>query len=373
MKKVVFLLVLIFIVALSSISFAKIGDKTGDIYSTDIRAYINGIEVKSYSINGKTCVAVEEVTKAFAYNNDLRTLFIGSFDPQYIIRYSANTSNVKIGKVVGHTYETDIVVYMYDKKIPSYAIDGMTCVCIEDLGDVYNYSAIGGKCTWDPDARTISLEMLYDTQINDILEANKFDLDIKDGIATLKRDYVASVLSVEYSNPEETNVIIPISIYYNNENILIGYILKTPMNVLAYVDDVLSIVDIDTEILYFDRNALQAVAKGTYAALPASTRRDIIDDHIDKLMAEIVERFDTDAYTFLYLKQPTPHGTNNVLLYITADGTVRYVSSELNLAYSSTLNITKVNIDRDLGIVTFTANAKYHFAFNLSTGELIQL
>lgn len=273
MKKVIFLLVLILVLTISSISFARIGDVTGNVYSTDIRAYINNIEVKSYNIGGKTCIPVEEITTACTYNDESRALYINSLNADCIIEYKAEP-NQEIGKVIGNTYETDIVVYIKDIILPSYNIGGMTAICIEDLG---LFAELGSSASWDPIERTIKL-------------------------------------NVEFI-PDSTR------------------------------------------------------------PLSGSARRAIIDDIIERTMSSIIERFDTDDYSFLYLRQPTPHGNNDLLLFVDAYGGSRFISSELSLPASSgnTLSIIKLNIDKDLGVVTFTANVRYRFSFNLLTGELKEI
>ena len=278
MKKIIFLIVLIIVIALSSTSFAKIGDITGSIYATDIKAYINKVEVKSYNIGGKTCIPIEEVTTLFTYNNDLRALNIesfASFMPKHLIAFNSDTSSLPVGAVIGKTYETDIKTYVCGNEMPSYNIGGMTAICMEDL---LNFAIDGIGGSWDAVNRAIEINTDY------VPDGNKISM---------------------------------------------------------------------------------------------SERRDVIDDIIEELMATIVERFDTNDYSFLYLTQPTPHGQNDVLLYVTADGTCKHISSELHVTnsgnYNLTLSITKLNIDKELGIVTFTANARDRYAFNLLTDELIQL
>ena len=44
-----------------TVAFAANGDVIGNIYSTDIRAYINGVEVESYNIGGRTAVVIEDI------------------------------------------------------------------------------------------------------------------------------------------------------------------------------------------------------------------------------------------------------------------------------------------------------------------------
>lgn len=113
---------------------AKPGDKAGYIYATDIRTYINGIEVPSYNIGGKTVIIAEDTIADCTYSEQLRTLFINPID-KYNIIGGSNASSRKSGTIVGRTYETDIKAYMFDSRIPSYNIGGKTAVAIEDIGD----------------------------------------------------------------------------------------------------------------------------------------------------------------------------------------------------------------------------------------------
>ena len=88
-------------------TYAKTGDIAGNIYSTDIKAYINGVCVDSYNIGGKTVVIVEDITNQFAYADDVRTLVIWDFAPGNLVG-TKKSSSQKSGKVVGKIYETDI-------------------------------------------------------------------------------------------------------------------------------------------------------------------------------------------------------------------------------------------------------------------------
>lgn len=268
---------LILILALSSISFAKIGDVTGNIYYTDIKAYINKVEVKSYNIGGRTCIPIEEVTTLYTYNNDLRSLFIdtfASFMPKNLIEHKSETSNLAIGTAIGHTYETDIKTYLYGREMVSYNIGGMTAICMEDL---LSFADVGASTSWDPVNRTIEINTAF----------------ISDG----------EVISM-------------------------------------------------------------------------AKRRSIIDDLLTSWMANVNERIDTENYSFLYLSQPTPHGNNDMLVYVDATGNNRILNRELNLTngnygnYGYTLKVSELKIDKENNLVTFTANTSHKFSFNLLTGEL---
>ncbi len=61
MKKILTLILIFSMMIHTTIALAANGDIVGHIYSTDIRAYINGVEVESYNIGGKTAVVIEDV------------------------------------------------------------------------------------------------------------------------------------------------------------------------------------------------------------------------------------------------------------------------------------------------------------------------
>lgn len=58
----------------------KVGQKAGDVLATDINTYVEGKYIKSYNINGLTCVNIEDVAKILycenVYNNAERRLYI---------------------------------------------------------------------------------------------------------------------------------------------------------------------------------------------------------------------------------------------------------------------------------------------------------
>ena len=159
-------LTMTFIFIMSATALAANGDIAGRIYSTDIRAYINGVEVKSYNIGGKTSVVIEDILNQnahqYSYNDSLRTLRFFSLAPQYLVEEKAENKTVP-GRVIGNIYETDIKTSVYDVTIPTYNLGGKTAVAIEDLGYDKAFSPIGGRYIWDETDRTISLEFLYES------------------------------------------------------------------------------------------------------------------------------------------------------------------------------------------------------------------
>ena len=170
MKKFVFILL---VLALSAIGvYAATGDVVGEIYSTDILAYINGKQINSYNIGGKTVVLAEELCDnnsgshygfTCEYDNDSRTLTLTSTFTEGNV--SPKISRGTVGDVLGNVYETDIKVIFNSYEITGYNIGGQTAICIEDLGAYsegehnaqYGYSKYLCNAVWNGEAREISL------------------------------------------------------------------------------------------------------------------------------------------------------------------------------------------------------------------------
>ena len=77
MKKIMCaILTLCMLLSTCTFVIAANGDIAGSIYSTDIKACINGVWVDSYNIGGKTVVIVEDITSQYAYSEPLRTLVL---------------------------------------------------------------------------------------------------------------------------------------------------------------------------------------------------------------------------------------------------------------------------------------------------------
>ena len=181
MKKIILALAILVMIASGTTVLAANGDISGDIYSTDIKAYINGIEVQSYNIGGKTAVVIEDILKAhdsYSYNDATRTLRFFGLAPDSLIKFETGQTE-EVGKVIGNTYETDIKTEIYGVAINSYNIGGKTAVAIEDLGNDNEFSEIGGKYIWNGENRTINLEFMYDNDCGELRLKNKADVYTK--------------------------------------------------------------------------------------------------------------------------------------------------------------------------------------------------
>lgn len=156
MKKIIglYFLIVLFVFAVSP-AYAKTGDVTGNIYSTDILATFNGFPIQSYNIGGKTAIIIEDLQEYgfyISYDNDFR-LLNADIGNGIVSAQVETITRGKVGNITGNIYETDIVVFLNGEKIDSYNIGGKTCVCIEDLGSMtdspnteYGYSKYYMNC-----------------------------------------------------------------------------------------------------------------------------------------------------------------------------------------------------------------------------------
>lgn len=60
-------------------------------------------------------------------------------------------AEAKTSDIIGKVYNTDIVVYMNNYAIPSYAVNGTSCIVAEDLRN------FGCDVVWDGDARQLNI------------------------------------------------------------------------------------------------------------------------------------------------------------------------------------------------------------------------
>lgn len=341
-------------------AYAANGDIAGTIYSTDIKAYINGVEVPSYNIGGKTAVVIEDILSSkaattYTYSDYYRTLKIWSLSPEVLVSGKSNHTE-KIGTPTGKIYETDIKTSIYDVVLPSYNIGGKTAVVIEDLGGDKEFSKLGGRYVWDAESRTISLEFLYSNRpslehTDIIITANE---DLTEGVAELKEIYSCCASSEHFKWPEwvndksEITTVFPIKL--NND--IIGYYLRCPSIDYGF-----------TAFTYYYPEKLEAAAK-TPTPLKA-TREEVINHYKVNHAGYENERFETDTYTFVYMTVGLPRGVRYYLLQINEDGTYKDYMSDIN---DGKTHIEGFKTDKENEKIYFTYDKDY--VIDLKTNEL---
>ena len=354
MKKVIsIILSTVLMLTISASVFAANGDIVGHIYSTDIRAYINGVEVESYNIGGKTAVVIEDIiaenSHGYIYDDNSRTLKFFSLSPYYLIEKKTE-NKAKPGKIIGNIYETDIKTSIYDVTIPTYNIGGKTAVAIEDLGYDGAFSPIGGKFIWNEKDRTISLEFLYESGYN-ISEDKNINITVNENMteaeATFEQMFHCGGNQQHFSFPDyvtdDANVEVVLPIKAEGE--IIGYYFRRPSKENKF-----------TAFTYYYPEKLEEAEK-IYTPAPYKTREEIIGHFTGVHSFGVpVERFDTDDYSFVYISVAGTSWTSYSLLQAYDDGTYIDYRDIIAMRNRSPVNLL---IDRENEKVTFKHVDRY--------------
>ena len=346
-------------VILSGLSVsAKNGDIAGKIYSTDIKAYINGVEVPSYNIGGRTVVIIEDITDGYEYSEQLRTLVCWGITPDSLIT-GTNSYMQKPGNIVGNIYETDIKTYINGKDVMCYSLNGKMAVAIEDLGGDKIFSDIGGRYFWDENARTISLEFAY----NNIFELHKM---LSEKHLTMSIDYNTMTVSFEHEpimyGSTSSEGVPPDGVYeltYNDE--IVGYSYKFE-SVNFYVDEngeySLEVGNHRSYERYWDLEKVKEILKDINPVQP--TYEDWME-YFEQNMYRVISELETDEYHFLYMYQPTSHGSTQFLEKIyKADGRrVSYGENFESVSFHGQKYYDNVEMDEENEKVYFSYDKNY--------------
>lgn len=355
MKKLLSILLFITsILIISTNAFAANGDIVGHIYSTDIRAYINGVEVQSYNIGGKTAVVIEDIIKEnsheYIYDDSIRTLKFFSLNPDYLVEEKAQ-NKAKPGRVIGNIYETDIKTSIYDVVIPTYNIGGKTAVAIEDLGYDNAFSPIGGKFIWNEKERTISLEFLY-ANFSNLSPDRNIEIianeTMTEAEAAFEEVLHCGGMKETYKFPEyvtdDSDIEIIIPIKANGE--AIGYYFRKTLADNSF-----------KAFTYWYPGKVKEAENKNYRPYPYTTREDTISHFLNyHCIGEPRERFDTDDYSFVYISVAGTSWTSYNLLQVFNDGTYIDYDDEIATRNRSPQNLV---VDRENEKVTFKHVDRY--------------
>ncbi len=248
----------------------------------------------------------------------------------------------------------------------------MTCVPIESIGEDGTFSNLGGKYIWNPKERTIKLYYLYPNAAETVKLLNKYhyDMEIHDtnvqfipgiespGITTFFSDIFRiynrqeAVFSLYYDNTiVGYNVCVYTKRFVHDENSEKIEIREFPYSFEFYYQDVVErIVNVD----------------GTYDV----SRDDVAKELLENGLGTLKDRYDSDRYTFLYYSQPTPHGTSEVIAYITNNGMYSLYGDKIDFT-GYTRTFKNLVIDKESQIVTFNVlGSDKSYTLDLKTGEL---
>lgn len=129
-----------------------IGADVDDVLHTDIKAYIDGHPIKSYNIQGKTAIVVEDL-RNYGFNvtwdPSAKSLTVTDEKKYVTSNYTHQQNTMPVGAKAMDVLFTDIRTYVGKQKVTSYNVNGLTIIYIDDLDEF-------GNVVWDANARTIS-------------------------------------------------------------------------------------------------------------------------------------------------------------------------------------------------------------------------
>ena len=159
-----FIAIIIIFTSISNftVSAVKVGDKLGNVLNTDIKVYINNYQIPGYAVNNKMCVIMEDLANYgfdVKYDDRARTLTaVRNYEKNITPIKNIADNNKKIGSIAFSYVYTDITVYLYNKKINSFAINGSIVIYIDDLSDY-------GAFTWNGKTRELNLKLFERSRI----------------------------------------------------------------------------------------------------------------------------------------------------------------------------------------------------------------
>ena len=371
MKRKLFLLTIFLIVCsvfFSTMVSAAIGDIVGKIYSTDIKACINGVWVDSYNIGGNTVVVIEDITNQYRYYDELRTLVIDDFAPERLVS-GGNDSNQKPGKVIGNIYETDIKTYYRGQELNTFSLNGKMAVIIEELGMDNAFSETGGRYFWNENLRTIALETLYryPYSMRNMLEDMGYNIILTEAgygnkleATPVEAPLTGGYILCEKEIPD--GAIVPVT--YAGETI--GYRCKFPdLWIETDGNGVYQSKEIYplTEFFYVDK-VEEMIFKGGKVTPTTENWLNYFKKHT---LSTIKQQLETDEYLFLYMfSSYVMTGSDRLIKINKADGTK--LEYQQSLGTESDKRFDNVVIDEENEKVYFTYDTDY--VIDLKTDEI---
>lgn len=184
MRKLSFALalaIMLLIFSATSVAALKPGDPLGWVLNSNVTAYIDGYPIRSYNINGYTYIVAEDLM-SYGFNVEWRgseaKLIIHKNRTAVPANYTAtyqHTANTEVPGTPAFQYlYTNITTWIEDKQITGYNIGGNTCICMDDLADVFSKAYV-----WNPTDASLRLVTGGGTAETEKTVLTKEDISIK--------------------------------------------------------------------------------------------------------------------------------------------------------------------------------------------------
>lgn len=323
MKRFLFILLLCFIICNNV--FAQYERESGDVYYTDVKAYIKDIPIEVFDIEGEIVVECENLESYgffVAWDSNERVLRLA--ENVYETEELKNKSNTLINEDKHNTeniakkyYCSDIVTYLNGKKIKSYNVDGKTLIPIKGMADCgyivkwdeqkkefkVNFDKVTietdiGKCNIS-DYSSMTEPLRYAVTYNGTIEFDDNTLDIEILYlcgyytsyillkATLEAlnipfewDFETSTLNINFdeSNITQINISDPIdskNLYYDIKEIEMNIVCNSKQ--FKILSEVSSTVHADMQNLNMERFELPIYEYKNIIYIPLATIKDILN------------------------------------------------------------------------------------------------
>lgn len=361
----------------SAVVSAANGDVIGNVYPTDIKAYVNGNLVPSCNIGGKTAIILEDLehwNTGIDYNDKLRTLLVDTvwLNPDY-----AREDIPLVGEVnAKHIYESDIKTYLNGTQFDSaFSLNGRMAAAIEDFAADNEYSGkYFAKYVWNPQERAIYLDFLAQSREPNLFEP--YGTQYAFGAPN-------QVIIIPDTRPFASSTVNGTEHLGSGDVSSCGDLLCQGQKVGDYAvyysvhffEDENGTVSLETDtmrrtLLYWDEDKLREVAAGIEVVPPS--REEIVNYFTsDSYYSSSIERFDTDDCTFLYIVQSgLPHGGSaEQLMRITNDGKFYdYAYQFESVSQWGQKHFDKVEFDKENETVLIHYDKDY--IIDLKTGEM---
>lgn len=301
---------------------ANIGDVIGDIYSTDIIADVDGMPIRSFSLNGKTAIIVEDLRRynfEVGYNDNLRALYACVLGNTYTA-YPDTVERGTCGEIVGHIYKSDITTSINGINVPCFSLNGEMAVAIEDIGgDITqtDRSETGMMYRWDAEKRTISLLPDFDNGVQTEIIFKKYNAlpYIENGV--LKYHAGLTGNGIETTVPEGS---FKYPIHWGSEDgEIVGYVCDVKKDEPVQLEDgSWQMTSNRRSITHFDIDAVYRLAEAEN--IPLLSYDEVLKRETDRLTADgnapEIYSFDEGAIlqrgTDITIVQKSENGTNYI-------------------------------------------------------------
>ena len=285
MKKLKSFLFIFYFLFVSFHVTAYASDTTAKVFATDITAYIDGLAIPSYNIDGKIGIDIDDLTRYHHFDLSifldypLYQLYYSKYDIP-LSEYVAKQNTVPTGTFLTYAHTPNKLIQLNGNIIPAYDVNGKIIILMDSL----NYC---GKVTWYPEQRKTCFE--YIASLNHYYSSrNKYN--IYPFSIELERDDTGTFTILENNNCYLSDISF-------GKNKTIGIYFK------------FSIPSYETDIIKAFQKILNDMINVDYAGNIIEKGNDITNEHIQSYI-------NGEKHTILFVRKNTQSGNNEYQFYL---------------------------------------------------------